>query len=160
MLSNYDLVNDMATHGIVKGYVGDTSQNLPKEFISKEDLYNKLSLLEDYSKVDESYIKQSFNDGAVTITFYIGENSKEFCKNNIETIIFFFIFVYMMWLHKKEKFNLKSVGMGFIVCGLAKFLLDYLRSVHTSTLSVNQIVSIMFAVIGLACVINKAENKI
>lgn len=78
----------------------------------------------------------------------------------IETIIFFFIFVYMMWLHKKEKFNLKSVGMGFIVCGLAKFLLDYLRSAHTGTLSVNQIVSIMFAVIGLACVINKEENKV
>lgn len=90
MLSNYDLVNDMATHDIVKGYVGDTSQNPPKEFSSKEDLYNKLSILKDYSETDKSYITQSFNDGAVTLTFYIDDNSKEFCKNNYDKIMSMF----------------------------------------------------------------------
>ncbi len=66
----------------------------------------------------------------------------------IEAIVFLLIFIYLIIQHKKDKFNLKTLGISFISCGLAKFILDYFRMSHTNFLSFNQIVSIIFVIIG------------
>ena len=67
-----------------------------------------------------------------------------------ETIVFMLIFIYMIIKHLKKQFNIKTLGISIILCGLAKFLLDFLRMSHKNTiLSLNQYISIVFIVIGL-----------
>lgn len=75
-----------------------------------------------------------------------------------ETIIFFIIFVYLIVAHIKNKFSLQTVGVGFILCAVAKFSLDYFRMAHDGMFSVNQIVSLIFAVLG--CAIFYSKNRI
>lgn len=84
----------------------------------------------------------------------------------IETIIFTIIFIYMINKIFKYKFNWKTLGISFILCGVAKFILDYFRNSHINTfLSLNQIISIVFIVIGIVMYIknnkrfSKKENK-
>ena len=67
-----------------------------------------------------------------------------------ETIVFILIFIYMIIKHSKKQFNIKTLGISFILCGMAKFLLDFLRMSHKNIiLSLNQYISIVFIVIGL-----------
>ena len=67
-----------------------------------------------------------------------------------ETIIFTLIFVYMITESLKNRFDLKTAGISFILCGLGKFSRDYLRMSHTGKLiSLNQTVSIVFIIIGV-----------
>jgi len=71
-----------------------------------------------------------------------------------ETIVFTLIFVYMITKSLKGRFDLKTLGISFALCGFGKFILDYLRMSHAGqVLSINQIVSIVFIVIGavIAC---------
>ncbi len=67
----------------------------------------------------------------------------------LESIVFIIIFIYLIIQHKKNKFNLKSLGIAFILCGFSKFILDYLRMSHTKLFSFNQIVSLIFVIIGI-----------
>lgn len=68
----------------------------------------------------------------------------------VETIIFLLIFIYSIIGYMKNKFNEKFLGITFILCGIAKFGLDFLRMSHKNIiLSVNQIVSIIFILIGI-----------
>lgn len=65
----------------------------------------------------------------------------------IETITFILIYLY---ISKKKKENKNIIGITPLLCGLSKFLLDYLRMNHIDKiLTVNQIVSIPFIIIGL-----------
>lgn len=65
----------------------------------------------------------------------------------IETITFILIYLY---ISKKKKENKNIIGITLLLCGLSKFLLDYLRMNHIDKiLTVNQIVSIPFIIIGL-----------
>lgn len=65
----------------------------------------------------------------------------------IETITFILIYLYTS---KKKKENKNIIGITLLLCGLSKFLLDYLRMNHIDKiLTVNQIVSIPFIIIGL-----------
>lgn len=65
----------------------------------------------------------------------------------IETITFILIYLY---ISKKKKENKNIIGITLLLCGLSKFLLDYLRMNHINKiLTVNQIVSIPFIIIGL-----------
>lgn len=65
----------------------------------------------------------------------------------IETITFILIYLY---ISKKKKENKNIIGITILLCGLSKFLLDYLRMNHINKiLTVNQIVSIPFIIIGL-----------
>ena len=75
----------------------------------------------------------------------------------IEAIFFISIFVYMINKIIKNKFNWKTLGISFILCGLAKFTLDYLRISHVGiVLSLNQIISILFIIVGVILII---KNK-
>ena len=68
----------------------------------------------------------------------------------VETIIFVFIFIYMIRENIKNRFDWKTLGISFILCGLAKFILDYFRSSHMNVfLSFNQIISIVFILLGV-----------
>ena len=68
----------------------------------------------------------------------------------VETIVFLFVFIYMFVKHLNKHFTLKTLGISFISCGLAKFLLDFLRMSHKNIiLSLNQYISIVFIIIGI-----------
>lgn len=70
----------------------------------------------------------------------------------IETITFILIYLY---ISKKKKENKNIIGITLLLCGLSKFLLDYLRMNHIDKiLTVNQIVSIPFIIIGLILYFN------
>lgn len=68
----------------------------------------------------------------------------------VETIFFLMIFIYMISRHIKNQFDQKTLGVSIILCGITKFLLDYLRMSHKNVfLSLNQYISIFFVIIGL-----------
>lgn len=72
----------------------------------------------------------------------------------LETIVFFIIYI----LIKNKKNN--KLQMCFILCGFAKFILDYLRISHSGVLlSTNQIISIIFIIIGFILIFIKQENN-
>lgn len=75
----------------------------------------------------------------------------------VETIVFLIIFIYLIIQHKRDKFNSKTLSITFIVCGIAKYILDFFRMSHTEFFSFNQIVSIFFIVIGI--IIYKLTTK-
>ena len=77
----------------------------------------------------------------------------------LETIVFLIIFIYLIMQHKKNKFNLKTLGIAFILCGFSKFILDYFRMSHTQLFSFNQIVSLLFVIIGLGIYITTEKHR-
>lgn len=75
----------------------------------------------------------------------------------IETITFILIYLY---ISKKKKENKNIIGITLLLCGLSKFLLDYLRMNHIDKiLTVNQIVSIPFIIIGLILYFKEKSRK-
>jgi len=66
----------------------------------------------------------------------------------VETIAFSGIFIYMISKAVKNKFDFKVLGFSFILCGFAKFALDFLRMSHDGQISLNQLISIVFIIIG------------
>lgn len=80
----------------------------------------------------------------------VSSNISLFPVQIIETIFFLIIFIYMISKHAKKQFDQKTIGISFILCGIAKFLLDFLRMGHKNVfLSFNQYISIIFVIIGL-----------
>lgn len=78
----------------------------------------------------------------------------------LETIVFIFIFIYLFITVKKDKTNKNLIGKTFIMCGLAKFLLDYFRVNHTGqVISINQVVSIIFILIGIFLIYKNRISK-
>lgn len=74
-----------------------------------------------------------------------------------ETIIFILIY---LCISKKKKENKNIIGITLLLCGLSKFLLDYLRMNHIDKiLTVNQIVSIPFIIIGLILYFKEKSRK-
>lgn len=67
-----------------------------------------------------------------------------------ETICFLGIFVYMIIKHLNNTFNNQTLGISFILCGITKFGLDFLRFSHIGKiLSSNQLISLFFILIGI-----------
>lgn len=90
-------------------------------------------------------------NGPLSITYKYSlsapKNISLFPIQIIETITFMLIFLY---ISKKKKENKNIIGISLFLCGLTKFLLDYLRMSHAGKiLSINQIVSIPFVITGL-----------
>ncbi len=66
-----------------------------------------------------------------------------------ESILFTGIFIYIIKRIIDNKFDLKVLGINFILCGGGKFILDFLRMSHKGIiLSLNQIISLVFISIG------------
>jgi phosphatidylglycerol:prolipoprotein diacylglycerol transferase len=78
----------------------------------------------------------------------------------LETIVFLLIFIYMLNKHFKNKFSWQVLGIIFILSGLAKFILDFFRYSHINQiLSVNQLISVVFIIIGIYIYINQRLEK-
>ena len=73
----------------------------------------------------------------------------------LESVVFLFIFVCLYFNKKLSDIN--KCDLLLIICGSAKFLLDFLRASHTNTiLSVNQVISLIIVIIG---VLRLIQNK-
>ena len=85
-------------------------------------------------------------NGIFSVTYTEGLNIPLFPIQLLETIIFFGVFVFCV-IYRKNK-NLIEITL--ILSAIAKFLLDFLRYSHIGQiLSVNQVISIGFIVIGV-----------
>jgi len=78
----------------------------------------------------------------------------------LETIFFMVIFIFMIFKHKKNQFDLRTIGISFILCSLSKFALDFLRhNTSSGFLSLNQILSIAFAIIGIGIIVIDTSSE-
>ena len=100
-------------------------------------------------------------DGPFHVTYNYSlsapKNMNLFPIQLFETIIFIIIFLYISKISKKEQNKNKVIGITFIICSIAKFLLEYLRMAH-KILSLNQIVSIMFLIIGIVFYVKRRKR--
>lgn len=92
----------------------------------------------------------------------VPHNTHFFPVQILETILFVIIFIYMINDHIKNRFSFKTIGIGSILSGLSKFILDFLRNSHVGIiLSTNQIISLIFIIIGFIILfLNKKTLKI
>ena len=78
----------------------------------------------------------------------------------LESIVFIIIFIYTYNKTRKSKPNNIIIGQIFIICGILKFLLEYLRMSHIGKLfSINQLISMAFILVGLFLILNQTRNK-
>jgi len=102
--------------------------------------------------------------GVFAITYlYNNEapNTSVFPIQLVESIVFLLIFIWMYSKSIKRKQDLRSLGYGFILMGLAKYMLDFLRSSHINiVISKNQYLCFIFFIIGIICMYkDKDVNK-
>lgn len=89
------------------------------------------------------------------------EHTHLFPVQIVESIFFILIFVYMINRIMKNKFNWSTLGISFILCGASKFALDFLRISHTDIIiSLNQIISLVFILIGVVIFIKNKNHKV
>lgn len=90
-----------------------------------------------------------FGSIAIPNSFVSSSELRFFPVQLVESIVFFLIFLFMIYQINHKKFTWKTLGISFILMGFAKFSLDYLRMSHLAgTLSLNQMISILFIFIG------------
>lgn len=90
-------------------------------------------------------------DGIGHIVYHSSEvallNTNLFPIQIVETIIFLIIFIYIISRYYKNKFSIKLIMIEIIVCGIAKFLLDFLRYEHTvKVVTSNQIMCLLLVI--------------
>ena len=90
-------------------------------------------------------------DGIGHIVYHSSEvallNTNLFPVQIVETIIFLIIFIYIISRYYKNKFSIKLIMIEIIVCGIAKFLLAFLRYEHTVKLiTSNQIMCLLLVI--------------
>ncbi len=73
----------------------------------------------------------------------------------LETICFSLAFIILYKLKAKDK---TKCGLIFIICGILKFVLDFLRAGRAEVLSINQKTSIVFVIIGIVFLIIKEKK--
>lgn len=101
-------------------------------------------------------------DGPFSVVYNYSYNSIKginlFPIQLLEAIVFILIFMFILCLVKKKKKYIVVIGITFILCGISKFLLDFLRISHINKIiSINQIVSIVFIVIGLLIILKNRK---
>lgn len=78
----------------------------------------------------------------------------------VETVFFIGVFIYIMTKNKKSRLNLKTAGISLILCALGKFGLEFLRENHIGQiLSIHQIISLLFAILGIGMIIIDRYRK-
>lgn len=74
----------------------------------------------------------------------------------IESIVFFFFFLYLFKRYKNKKNN---IGLFFLLGGIFKFLLDFLRYTHTKSIfTINQFSCIISIIFGLYLIKKEEKN--
>lgn len=75
----------------------------------------------------------------------------------IESIVFLLIFFYMFYRYERQNTNLCLL---IVLCGVSKFILDFLRSSHYGIiLSVNQIVCLLFVIVSVGLMIKEKRKS-
>lgn len=102
-------------------------------------------------------------DGPFKVAYQYADTSLQgkyfFPVQLCEAIAFLAIFIYLVVAFKKNKYNLKTLGIAVIFSAIAKFGLDYLRFSHSNILiSTNQIISIIFIFLGLILIKYKCQT--
>lgn len=78
----------------------------------------------------------------------------------VESLINFLIFIYVLHKYEKNIENTKIIQKVFILCGISKFFLEFLRYSWNGYLSSTQFISIIFIVIGfIIMIIDIEKNK-
>ncbi len=78
----------------------------------------------------------------------------------VESIVFFLIFIYNLFKHKKNKYNVKSLSIMLLLCGISKFALEFLRMSHVGKIiSSTQVISLIFILLSI-CLIAKNRKEI
>ena len=90
-------------------------------------------------------------DGIGHIVYHSSEvallNTNLFPIQIVETIIFLIIFIYVISRYYMNKFSIKLIMIEIIICGISKFLLDFLRYEHTIKLiTSNQIMCLLLVI--------------
>lgn len=90
-------------------------------------------------------------DGIGHIVYHSSEvallNTNLFPIQIVETIIFLIIFIYVISRYYKNKFSIKLIMIEIIICGISKFVLDFLRYEHTIKLiTSNQIMCLLLVI--------------
>lgn len=103
-------------------------------------------------------------DGPLSVSYNYSYSApkgiKLFPIQMLETIIFIGIFIYAYNKVNKNKPNYIIIGQIFVICGISKFLLDYLRISHVGKLfSINQIVSMAFILVGFFLILRPAKYQ-
>lgn len=77
----------------------------------------------------------------------------------IESTVFFLIFIYILIKHKKNKYNVKSLSIMMLLCGISKFALEFLRMSHINKIiSTTQIISLIFILISIYLIIKNRKE--
>lgn len=77
----------------------------------------------------------------------------------LESFMNFIIFIYVLYEYNENIENTKIIQKVFILCGISKFLLEFLRYSWAGYISSTQYISIIFIVIGLIIMIINIEKK-
>ena len=77
----------------------------------------------------------------------------------IESIVFFFIFFYILIKYKKNKYNVRTLSIMMMLCGISKFSLEFLRISHVGkVLSITQVISLILILASIYLII-KTNKK-
>jgi len=88
------------------------------------------------------------------------DNIRLFPVQLVETAVFVGIFIYLIYVHWRNRFDMKTVGITFILCGLSKFLLDFLRMSHIGQIiSSNQWISLVAVIVGTYMVVKEFKPQ-
>lgn len=86
-------------------------------------------------------------------------NIKLFPVQFVESIVNLIIFISIMIIYKKNKDDIKLIGYIFLLCGLSKFVLEYLRYSFQGCISSTQCISLMFVFIGIFIILKWRKNE-
>lgn len=76
----------------------------------------------------------------------------------LEAIVFIIIFIVIQVIIKRKLSRSSIICLIFITCGISKFLLDYLRhTINHNFLSINQIFSLIFVIIGISILLTRKK---
>lgn len=92
-------------------------------------------------------------DGIGHIVYHSSEvallNTNLFPIQIVETIVFLIIFIYVISKYVKNQFSIKLIMIEIIICGVAKFLLDFLRYEHmVKLITSNQIMCLLLIIVS------------
>ena len=77
----------------------------------------------------------------------------------VESIVFLLIFIYLIIMQRKNKFDEKMLGISFILCGVSKGILDFLRQEGTQLFTFSKIISLIIIIIGIISIfLTKKSN--
>ncbi len=89
------------------------------------------------------------------------EHTQLFPIQMVEAIFFVIIFIYMIIKTKRNRFNMKTVGICTVLGGLGKFAFEFLRASHIGKIiSFTQIFSLLCVAIGIAFLLKEEISHI